>query len=246
MTHRVLALVGAIVLISVSVAPAASQGAMARAKPVKVLMVLSGTQIDPLRLLPPPPEDRSPAQAEELGRLRRIQSARTTERLRRALEDDSHEDVGAFVRVLGPRFDIAHLPATRAVLEVVQNDASVAASMAKTAFHRHRPWMFDAGLTGCSRGKKVDPLTSYPSGHATFGYSEAVVLADLIPSRAQAIMTRASDFGYSRLVCEVHFPSDVAAGATLGTTVGALLIDAPAMRAKISAAKAELKAAGVD
>ena len=74
----------------------------------------------------------------------------------------------------------------------------------------------------------------------------AVVLADLAADHAQAIMSRASDFGYSRLVCEAHFPSDVAAGATLGTAVGVLLIHTPAMAAKLTAAKAELKAAGID
>ncbi len=236
----------AAVALVLAMAPWSASAKMVAPKHDRTLMALSAADLDPLTLLPPPPADRSPAQAAELQRLRQIQATRTADRLRRAADDDGHEDISAFAPVLGPRFDLAKMPATRAVAEIVQNDGSVAASMAKTAFHRHRPWMFDPALTGCPRGKKVDPLTSYPSGHATFGFSMAVVLADLAPAHAQAFLTRASDFGYSRLVCELHYPSDVAAGQTLGTAVGVMLIHAPAMRAKIAAAKAELAAAGID
>lgn len=246
MTYRLLQSVLAALLSTAIAPPSVAQDAMAPAKPAKSFMVLSDKQIDPTKLLAPPPADRSPTQAGELDRLRQIQASRTEDRLRQAQDDEDHEDVGAFAKVLGPKFDIEHLPATRAVLDIVQNDASVAASMAKTAFHRHRPWIFDPSLTGCTRGKKPDPLTSYPSGHAVFGYAEAVVLANLLPNKKEAIMSRAMDYGYSRLVCEVHYPTDVAAGAVLGIDVGALLIDAPAMQGRLKAARAELKSAGVD
>ena len=246
MTHRFIFSAAALLLAASSGLPSLAQDATAPAKPAKTFMVLSDKQIDPAKLLAPPPADRSVTQAGELDRLRQIQTSRTAERLRQAQDDENHEDPAAFAQVLGPKFDIDHLPATRAVFDIVQNDASVAASMAKTAFHRHRPWIFDPTLTGCTRGKNPDPLTSYPSGHAVFGYAEAVVLANLVPNRKEAIMSRAYDYGYSRLVCEVHYPTDVAAGAVLGIDVGALLIDAPAMQDKLKAARAELKTAGVD
>ncbi len=241
MSRRALALAAALYVAAFANAPAAARDATAPAPPEKTFMVLSASQIDPAKLLPPPPKDHSAAQAAELDRLRQIQATRTDARLRQAENDEEHEDAGVFAEALGSRFDVARLPATRAVLDIVRNDASVAASMAKTAFHRHRPWIFDPSLVGCSRASDADPLTSYPSGSATFGYATAVVLAHLIPRRSQAIMSRASDYGYSRLVCEAHYPSDVAAGAQLGISVGALLIDAPAMRSKLAAAKAELR-----
>ena len=247
MIHRRLASAAALLLTVAMAAPGFAQDAAApAAKPVKTFIVLSPAQIDPAKLLAPPPADRSPEQAGELDRLRQIQTTRSPARLAQAQDDENHEDAGAFAQVLGPKFDIDRLPATRAVLDIVQNDASVAASLAKTAFHRHRPWIFDPTLTGCTRGKKPDPLTSYPSGHATFGYAEAVVLANLVPKKREAIMERVSDYGYSRLVCEVHYPSDVAAGAKLGVAVGALLIAAPAMQPKLVAARKELRAAGID
>ena len=246
MSRLARAAIGALCLAMVAGSPTAAAAAAVAVAPEGTFVMLPAKQIDPAKLLPPPPADRSPVQAAELDRLREIQATRTDPRLRQAREDQDLEGVAAFTGVLGPKFDIARLPATRAALDIVRNDASVAASMAKTAFHRHRPWTFDPTLVGCSRGNATDPLTSYPSGSATTGYATAVVLAHLIPRRASAIMSRASDYGYSRLVCEVHFPSDVAAGARLGISIGALLIDSPAMRGKLAAARVELKAARIE
>jgi acid phosphatase (class A) len=221
------------------------------AKAQKTLMVLSPEEIDSAKLLPPPPLDGSPAQGAELDELRHIQAVRTPERLEQAKWDGDHEDSSAFAAVLGPQFDLSRLPATRALLAVVENDQSVAASEAKAAFHRHRPWTFEPALKVCERvkpnaqGKPSDPLTSYPSGHATLGYSVGVVLADLVPTKATAIMSRASEYAYSRLVCEVHFRSDIVAGQALGTGVGVMLLHAPALQPQIEAARQELAAAGI-
>ena len=220
-------------------------------KAPKVLMVLTPKEIAPEQLLPPPPADGSPAQRAELDELRHIQTTRTPERLEQAQWDGDHEDATAFAAVLGPRFDLSQLPATRALMAMVENDESVAASEAKKAFHRHRPWTFEPALRPCERiktnaeGKPSDPLTSYPSGHATLAYSVGVVLADLVPTKATAIMVRASDYAYSRLVCEVHFRSDVAAGQALGTAVGVMLLRTQAVQPQIEAARQELTAAGV-
>ncbi len=39
-----------------------------------------------------------------------------------------------------------------------------------------------------------------------------VVLAAVMPDKAQIILARASEFGEHRLVCGVHFRSDIVAG----------------------------------
>ena len=211
----------------------------------KTLEVLSAADIDPIRLLSPPPADGSARQKAELDELRAIQASRTPGRLSLAAWDDVHEDASLYAPTLGLKFDPAVLPRTAKLLAIVDNDQEVAAKAAKAAFHRHRPWIFDASLVGCPRGDKPDPLTSYPSGHATTGYSIGVVLAALIPDKAADIMARASEYADSRLVCGVHFRSDVAAGQTLGTAVAVMLLKDPALQPQIEAAKAELKAAGL-
>jgi acid phosphatase (class A) len=177
--------------------------------------------------------------------LRQIQDARTKARLNQALWDDEHENASLFTSTLGPSFDLAKLPQTARLIAIVENDQDIAAGMAKKAFHRHRPWIFDDTLVGCPRGKAKDPLSSYPSGHATVGYADGVFLAALMPDHAADILARASDYADSRLVCGVHFRSDIAASESLGTAVAILLLKSPRLSDQIAAARAELKAAGL-
>jgi acid phosphatase (class A) len=209
------------------------------------LEALTPADIDPARLLPPPPADGSEAKKAEIDELRHIQATRTPGRLALAQWDDVHENASLFAPTLGLKFDLDALPQTAKLLAVVENDQEIAAGRAKKQFHRHRPWIFDASLTGCPRGKAPDPLSSYPSGHATVGYAEAVVLAALMPDKAGDILARASEYAESRLVCEVHFRSDITAGQALGTAVGVMLLKSPSLQPQIEAASKELKTAGL-
>jgi acid phosphatase (class A) len=210
----------------------------------KTLEALNPQEAAPSLLLPPPPPDGSDRQKSELVELRAIQDHRTDARLEQALWDDAHEDVSLFAPVLGLKFDMAALPETAKLIAIVENDQSVVAGEAKKAFHRHRPWTFDPSLVGCPRGDKPDPLTSYPSGHATLGYSLATVLAGLMPDRSTDIMARASDYAESRLVCGVHFRSDIIASQALGAAVGVMLLHSLSLQPQIEASRRELKAAG--
>jgi acid phosphatase (class A) len=72
-----------------------------------------------------------------------------------------------------------------------------------------------------------------------------VVLAALVPEKAQAILMRAADYAYSREVCGDHYHSDTQASRTLGTAVGVLLLNNAALKPQIDAARAELLAAHV-
>jgi acid phosphatase (class A) len=132
------------------------------------------------------------------------------------------------------------VPATARLLADVRHDEKLAAIKAKTFYLRKRPWIVDPTLEPCAKGDK--PLSSYPSGHATMGYSMAVVLAAALPSKAPAIMARAGDYAESRLVCGVHFRSDVVAGRILGEEMGRRLLAKPAFKAEEAAAAQELRA----
>jgi acid phosphatase (class A) len=81
---------------------------------------------------------------------------------------------------------------------------------------------------------------SYPSGHAALGWAWALVLAELIPDRADAILERGRDFGWSRVVCGVHYPSDVEAGRIVGAGAIARLHGDAFFRTQMDAARAEL------
>jgi acid phosphatase (class A) len=72
-----------------------------------------------------------------------------------------------------------------------------------------------------------------------------LVLARLIPEKAPIILARANDYALSREICGVHFPSDTEASHMLATLVADRLLALPALRGKIDAARAELRAAHV-
>jgi acid phosphatase (class A) len=224
-------------------APAVAQSTMDHPKPKKVLVLLAPADIDPNRLVPPPPAEGSPRALADIAELHRVIAAASPERLAQAKWDDDHESPELLAPTLGPAFDLKALPATAELLSLVQMDADVAASAAKKMFPRKRPWAADPTIRTCDPGDK--PLTSYPSGHATLGYSLALTMAAAMPDKAQALLARATDYAYSRQVCGSHFASDGQASQGLATAVVTALLSKPEFQAKLAAAHAELAAKGL-
>jgi len=70
----------------------------------------------------------------------------------------------------------------------------------------------------------------------------SLILAELAPDRATAILNRGRAFGESRVVCGVHSPSAVDAGRTNGASLVATLHGQTAFRADLEAAREELAA----
>ena len=204
---------------------------------------LSSSDYNPEILLPPPPEEGSAAAKAELAELDRIQQRRSQEAFARADRDFRTRNGTIFAAAIGPGFDLDKLPVTAKLLDDVQKDEDAAASLAKNYFHRTRPWIVDPALNSCS--KDDDPHSAYPSGHATMAYAMAVVLASLVPQKAQPIMARAADYAENRLVCGMHRRRDIQAGQVLGTVVAELLLRNPGFTTEFAAAERELQAARI-
>lgn len=82
---------------------------------------------------------------------------------------------------------------------------------------------------------------SYPSGHTAIGWAWALILAEISPEQADAILARGWAFGQSRMICNVHWQSDVMMGRIMGAAAVATLHTNSEFRAAIEASKDELK-----
>ncbi|MFZ4607772.1 MAG: acid phosphatase [Caulobacter sp.] len=142
---------------------------------------------------------------------------------------------------VGVQLRARDLPALRGLLLKMAPDVSRAVSRPKRAWDRPRPYLVDEGpiCTKPTAGLARSP--DYPSGHATWGWSVGLVMAELVPDRASAILARSRAFGESRLVCGVHNASSVAAGRTNAEALVAVLHGSPAFRADLDDARRELE-----
>ena len=65
---------------------------------------------------------------------------------------------------------------------------------------------------------------SFPSGHTMNAFAVATLVTVHVPVAAPLAFAVAASVGASRIVLELHFVSDVAAGATLGTVLAAAAV----------------------
>lgn len=56
---------------------------------------------------------------------------------------------------------------------------------------------------------------SYPSGHTTYGYTGALLLALMVPERYQQMIARGAEYGNDRIIVGAHYAMDVLGGRTL-------------------------------
>jgi acid phosphatase (class A) len=198
--------------------------------------LLDAGSYDASKFLPPPPGE-AVTQA-ELAELRGIAAASSAELKAFAARDAKDETPDIFNGVLG--FDIATTPQTRKLLQLVAEEEEGDSKNAKAFFHRVRPYVMDTTLPTCEPKKPGKPANSYPSGHATLAFSMGVVLAQVLPAKAQPILARSKEYAENRLVCGVHYRSDIVAGQQFGTVLALRLMENAAFKSQMDLAMAEL------
>ena len=161
------------------------------------------------RFAPPTAAD-SPGTRRELDMLLAMQAARSPDEIA-AAQADRKTEVTRFYGALGlDADDPPKLPRVERLAERVEDDVRIYVRAVKNHYRRLRPYEVEPRLEPCIDDVRGD--LSYPSGHAAFAWAMAGVLTDLVPERRAAIEARATEFARQRMVCGVHFPSDLAAG----------------------------------
>lgn len=205
------------------------------------------TAMNAAAFLPPWPAEGTPRDQSDRAIFRATRVLEGSARWTQATEDAELETprapFKAFACALGVEIDPTKAPALTRLLGSVEPDVDLVLNQAKAAMHRPRPFLSNDGPICVARADWLVKSGSYPSGHSAAGWAWGLTLSRLAPDRQEAITKRALAYGESRVVCGVHYASDVEAGRVVGATVIARLQNDPAYRADLKAAKRELDAA---
>jgi acid phosphatase (class A) len=199
-----------------------------------------------LALIPAPPAEGSAAKALDEEVSRKSLALRGTSRWELAIKDAELMFPGAadtFSCALGIPITEQNTPYLYMVLRRTVADAGLSTYSAKNHYQRNRPFMVN-GEPICTPEDEEEARKdgSYPSGHTAIGWAWALILSEIAPDRTDAILARGRAFGESRIICNVHWHSDVVEGRFVGAAAVARLHADPAFRADLEAAKTEVAA----
>ena len=199
---------------------------------------------DSLALLPKPAAAGSAEQAADLAIYRATRVLRDTPRWALANVDNNLKFPKAgetFSCTLDMPISAEATPHLTMLLRRSLLDAGLATYGAKDHYQRQRPF---AALNETTCAPQEEAMLSkdgsYPSGHAALGWAWALILAELAPDRADALLQRGHAFGQSRVVCGVHWQSDVDNGRVMGAAAVARLHADPTFQAQAALARAEI------
>ncbi|PLK59784.1 phosphatase PAP2 family protein [Klebsiella quasipneumoniae] len=129
--------------------------------------------------------------------------------------------------------------------------SEVSTGEAKKHFHNPRPFLVQGNTIHLVPDDVVvkdnQPYTadggSFPSGHTNTGYTDALLLAAMIPERYDALVARGARYGYSRIVLGVHYPLDVIGSRMVAERNVAHYLNDPRYRVLFNEARDQLRAA---
>ena len=197
-----------------------------------------------LALLLPPPAADSAQQAADLDTYKRTRALRDTPRWALATKDANLAFPAAastFECALQMPISQQATPNLNMLLRRTLLDAGLATYAAKDKYNRQRPFVVAGGAT-CTPGEEAALAKdgSYPSGHTSIGWAWALVLTQAAPQNMDALLQRGYAFGQSRVICGVHWQSDVDAGRVIGAAAVARLQSDETFKAQLALARDEI------
>ncbi len=158
----------------------------------------------------PPPPRGSAGERAELDALLALQRSRSPAEVA-AAQADRKTELTRFAAALGLEPGaLARLPHVMRLAHDVEDQERPYVRAAKHHFQRLRPREVEPSIHPCIDDVASDQ--SYPSGHSTFGWTMGYLLADMLPERSAQLLARSAEYARQRMVCGVHFPSDLEAG----------------------------------
>ncbi|MXO03777.1 phosphatase PAP2 family protein [Flavobacterium sp. HBTb2-11-1] len=173
-----------------------------------------------LLLLSPPPKHNSSLFELDLEYARKALESKDEERFLQAARDADLSfpfAVKSFESIIGLQISESKTPKLYVLMRRVMTDAGLSTYAAKNHYKRERPFMMNNQKT-CTPDQEniLYKVGSFPSGHAAVGWAWSLVLIKLFPGKEKEILKRGHDFGESRIVCNVHWYSDVKMGRAMG------------------------------
>ncbi|QJU59838.1 phosphatase PAP2 family protein [Sphingomonas sp. AP4-R1] len=192
-----------------------------------------------IHVLPPPPASGSAEEEADRRIFRETRALEGSPRWQLATHDVTDDRFTTFACAMGMKLDRQSAPALARVFDRMGGVDLVAS--VKSAYQRRRPYLDVPGPICEPKTAHLAGNGDYPSGHTTAGWSTALVLAELMPDRATAILRRGRVYGESRYLCGAHSKSAVEAGYLAGSAMVALLHASPDFAPDMLAARRELK-----
>ena len=158
--------------------------------------------------LPPPPAVDSPAGIADIAIFHATRSLESGPRWQLAASDDrigSRKMLGDFGCAMGVDLTVVEAPALARTLARANADLLPMVGDAKDHYRRPRPFVTESGPTCVDVSPEFAASGSYPSGHSAAAWLYALLLSEIDPGNAAAIVARGRAFGESRVVCGVHY-----------------------------------------
>ena len=194
----------------------------------------------------PPAEDSAQAAVERAYFLESRAMEGSPRWKQAAIDAELFGDVGhaSFACAIGKAITVKDTPTLSRMLDRMVMDMSTSVGVLKTRFNRPRPMVGHDDAPLCvAREDWMKTNSAYASSNAAAGWAWALVLAELHPAKASAVLVRGREYGDNRVICGLHYASDITAGQTMASATVAALHANPEFLKDLETARAELAAA---
>lgn len=214
--------------------------------PTRLSGYLAASDLDGRTILGPPPAPDSAQGKADRAIYLQDRALAGTPRWAQATRDNDIWTGGALKRfscALGAEIGPQTTPATWRMLQRVELDARTVGTPPKDLYNRTRPLIGDDLPICIKREDWMRTNASYPSGHSMVGWAWGLILGEAAPAKASPLLAAGEAIGDSRVICGVHYQSDVDAGRVLGAAMVAAMHDKPQFQTELALAKRELATA---